>query len=91
MAARLRAEIRACQELLKEEMLTKMEIHHERIIARIDVQLEKIEACVGKAEATNLEASPEGIGSEAEHEEVPKEKTAVETSGALKKQYGVGI
>jgi hypothetical protein len=35
----------------------------------------------------DLEANPEEIASEAEHEEVPKEEAAVETSGALKERY----
>jgi hypothetical protein len=57
-------EMRADRELLKEEMLAKMEAnqkrwmlrdaHHERMMARMDSQLEKMEAM-------NLEASPEEI------------------------------
>jgi hypothetical protein len=34
-----------------------METHHERMMNRIDVQLEKMEACLGKTEAKNLEAN----------------------------------
>jgi hypothetical protein len=57
--------MRAEWELLKEEMLAKMEAnqemtdaHHERMMARMDSQLQKMEACLEKMEATNLEASP---------------------------------
>jgi hypothetical protein len=57
------------------------------MMARMDSQLEKVEACLGKTEATNLEASPEETEFEVEREEVPKEEATVETFGALKKQY----
>jgi hypothetical protein len=40
-------------------------------------------ACLESNEPTSLE-----VGSEAEHEEVPKEKPAVEASRTLKKQHG---
>jgi hypothetical protein len=52
-------EMRAGQELLKEEMLAKLDAHHERMMARTNSQLEEMEVCLGKMEATNLEASPE--------------------------------
>jgi hypothetical protein len=73
---------------LKEEMLTKMETHHERMMARMDSQLEKMEVCLGKAEAMNLEGNPEEKQSKAEHEEVPKEEATVKTVRALKKRHG---
>jgi hypothetical protein len=38
-------------------------------------------------EATDLEANPEEIKSEEEHEEVPKKEAAVEAIGALKDRY----
>jgi hypothetical protein len=44
----MRGEVRVNKGLLKEEMLTKMEIHHERMMARMDSQLEETEACLGK-------------------------------------------
>jgi hypothetical protein len=46
---------------MKEEMLAKLDSHHERMMARMDSQLEKIKACLGKMEATDLEANPEEI------------------------------
>jgi hypothetical protein len=49
-------EIRTGQEHLEEKMMAKM-----------DFQLEKMEACLGKTEATDLEANPEEIESEVEH------------------------
>jgi hypothetical protein len=39
--------------------LVKLVVHHERMMARMDSQLEKMEACLGKREATDLEANPE--------------------------------
>jgi hypothetical protein len=75
-------EIRASQELLKGEILTKSDAHRERMMARMDSQLEKVEACLVK-----MEASPEEIEIKVEHEEVPKEEATVETFGALKEQY----
>jgi hypothetical protein len=70
-------EMRASQELLKEEILAKLHACHERMMARMDFQLEKMEACLGNMESTDLEADPEEIESKVEHEEVPKEEAAV--------------
>jgi hypothetical protein len=66
----------------------KIQNNHERMMARMDTQLEKIEACRGKTEATNLEANREEIEFKAEYEAVPREQVAVQTSGALKKRHG---
>jgi hypothetical protein len=56
------------------------------MMVRMESQLEKMEAMVEinqeEVNATDLEANPEEIKSETEHEEVPKEKTAVEIFGA---------
>jgi hypothetical protein len=82
-----RREIRAGKELLKEEMLAQLDAHHERMMARTNSQLEKMEACLGKTKAMDLETNPEETESEVEHEEVPKEDTAVETFEALKERY----
>jgi hypothetical protein len=54
----------------------------------MDSQIEEMEFCLEKTEATDLEANPEEIESDLEHEEVPIEEAAVETSGALKERYG---
>jgi hypothetical protein len=51
-------EIRAGQEHLKGKMLAKLDAHHERIMARMDSQLEKMEACLGKTETMDFEANP---------------------------------
>jgi hypothetical protein len=59
-------------------MLAKLDAHHERVMAGMDSQLEKLEVCLGKTEVADLEANSEEIESEAEHEEVPKEEAAVE-------------
>jgi hypothetical protein len=65
-AANLR-EMRAGQELLEEEMPTKLDAHHERMMARMGSQLEKVEACLGKTEAMDLEVNPEEMKSISVH------------------------
>jgi hypothetical protein len=57
-------------------------------MAKIDSQLEKMEASLGKTQATNLETNPEAMKSVAVHEEVLKEEAAVEATGALKRRHG---
>jgi hypothetical protein len=47
-------ELRAGQEFLKEEMLAKLGIHYGRMMARVNSQVEKMEA-------TDLEENPEEI------------------------------
>jgi hypothetical protein len=44
--------LRTGQELLKEEMLAKLDVHYGRMMARMDCELEKMEA-------TYLEAEPQ--------------------------------
>jgi hypothetical protein len=65
------------------------------MIARMDSQIEKMEAAVivfeealNKMDVTDLEANAESITSESEHLEVSKEEAAVETTGALEDRYG---
>lgn len=58
-----------------------------RMMAKIDSQLEKMEACLSRTEATDLEANSEEIKTEVVHEEVPKEKAIVKTVIALKRQH----
>jgi hypothetical protein len=62
--------------------MAKLDTHHERMMGRLDFQLEKIEACLEKTEATDLEANLEEIESESEHQEVPNEGAPVGTVGA---------
>jgi hypothetical protein len=38
--------MRASRELLEDEMLAKLDIYHERMMARMNPQLEKMEACL---------------------------------------------
>jgi hypothetical protein len=82
---------------MKEEMLAKMEAnqgklmakldaHHERMMTKIDSQLAVMEACLGKTEATDLQADPEEMEPEGVHEEVPIAEATVKTSGALKER-----
>jgi hypothetical protein len=81
-------EIRAGQELLREEMMVRLEAKQdascERMMARMDFHLGEMDACLGKMQATDLEAypemeaNPEQMKSVAVHEEVPKEEATVE-------------
>jgi hypothetical protein len=64
-------------------MLAKLDAHHERMIAMMDSQLEKMVTCPQKTKATDLEANQKGMESKAEHEEVSKEEAAVDTFGAV--------
>jgi hypothetical protein len=58
------------------------------MMVRMDSQPEKMEACLGKTEATDLEANSEEKGTVTEQQEVPKEEGAVKTIRALKEWYG---
>jgi hypothetical protein len=61
------------------------------MLARMDSQLEKMEACLVKTETTDLEAIQEEIEFEVEREEGPKEDAAVKPVRTLKKRHGDGI
>jgi hypothetical protein len=80
MLARLEAMIQNNHD----KMMARLDAHHERMMARMDSQVEKVEACQEKTETMDLEANPEEIGSESEHQEVPSEEAAVKTFGSLK-------
>jgi hypothetical protein len=65
-------ELKAGQEHLKDEILTKMEINqekmmakldasHQRLMARIDSKLETVKTCLGKNEVTDFQANQEEI------------------------------
>jgi hypothetical protein len=75
-------------------MVAKLNAHHERMMVRMDLQLEKIEAAPDKFEEilkkmdiTNLDASQEKSEAVAEQQNVPKEEAAMENIRALKKRY----
>jgi hypothetical protein len=68
-------EIRANEEEMKEG-INSGQAEKKSTVSAI---LEKTEACLGKTEATDLEANPQEIESEAEHEEVPKKEASIET------------
>jgi hypothetical protein len=61
------------------------------MLARMYSKLEKMEACLGKTETTDLEANSEETESWAEYEDVPKEEAAMKTVRAVKKRLGIGI
>jgi hypothetical protein len=68
-------------------MLPKLDAHHESIMARMDSQLEKMEACLGKADINGFGGkSRRNKKSKTEHEAVHKEEDAAETLGTLKEQ-----
>jgi hypothetical protein len=56
---RLKEEMTSSQELLKEEMLPKLDACHKKMMARMLSQLEKMETCLEKTEAMDLEANLE--------------------------------
>jgi endo-1,4-beta-D-glucanase Y len=64
-------------------MMAKLDDHDERMRAKMDAWIEGMEECVGK-----LEANPEKSVVVSGHQETPKEEAPVQTSGALKEQYG---
>jgi hypothetical protein len=76
------------------EMIAKMDLHYEKLMAIMkaskgkaedmrDDCLGKMEACLDSKESTPLERELVAV-----HEEDLKEEVAVETSGALKERYG---
>jgi hypothetical protein len=73
----MKAKLGPHQEEIRTNVIAKLDTHHERMMARMDSQLQKMETCREKTNATDLEANPEEIESEVEHEEVPKEEAAV--------------
>jgi hypothetical protein len=82
--------MRTGQELLKEEMLAKLYAYHERMMARMDSQLEKIEAVVDVFEerlngmdTADVEANRETSGAIVEQQDGPNEEAMVETIAAL--------
>jgi hypothetical protein len=59
----------------REEMLAKMkalqgkmDVAHEEMLAMLDIHHERMMACLGKTEATDLEANPEENESVTEHQ-----------------------
>jgi hypothetical protein len=49
----------AKMEISQEKMMAKLDASHQRMMARMDSKLETVEACLGKTEATDLQANPE--------------------------------
>jgi hypothetical protein len=95
MLAKMDAKADANVKEIKEDMKTNqtkadanLKETNGEMIAKTDSQLEKMKFCLGKTEATDLEAHPEERESEAVHEEVPKEEAAVQSVVALKKRHG---
>jgi hypothetical protein len=62
-----------------------MRAGHKEMMAKLDTHHERMTACLGKTEATDLEANLGEIQSEAV--QVTKEEAAVKSSGALKKWH----
>jgi hypothetical protein len=75
------------------EMLDEMKAMQERMMvkldarnAELDTRRERMMACIGKTEATELKAKSENEPV-AELQEVPKEGAAGKSSGAMKKRH----
>jgi Mg2+ and Co2+ transporter CorA len=75
-------QITAKVETNHKNMLARLDAHHDRMMAWMNSQLEKREACLKKTEST------EEIKSKSEHQEVPKEGAAEENFRALKEWNG---
>jgi hypothetical protein len=78
MMAQLLAELRTNR--------AEMKAGYEEMTAKLEARDERMTACLGKTEATDLEASPEDKESEAEHEKVPTD-AAVKPFGTKKKRH----
>jgi hypothetical protein len=85
MTACLLAEIRTGQEYPKEEMMAKLDAHHERMMARVDSELKKMEAMLDVFEerlnimnTTDLEANQEKSEITVEQQAAYKEEVAVD-------------
>jgi hypothetical protein len=62
----------------------------EKLVARnaeLDAHHERMMACLGKTDVTDLKANPEEMQSESEHREVPKEYAAVKPVRGRKKRH----
>jgi hypothetical protein len=74
-------------------MQETMYANHAEIMAEIrawrkeKADQEAMKACLGKTEATDMEANPEEIVSKMEHEKVPKEDAIVKSAGGLWKRH----
>jgi hypothetical protein len=55
--------------------------------AQLDARHERMMACLGKTEATDLKVNPEEMQSEAEYRDVPMEHAAVKPVGGRKKRH----
>jgi hypothetical protein len=100
MMARLLAEIRtnreeleAGREHLKEDIMAKLDAYHERVMARMYSQLEKMKAAenvfeerLNKMDTTDFEAKPGKSDAVEERQNVHKEEAAMETIGVLMDQ-----
>jgi hypothetical protein len=86
-------EMQQMLELLKplhqklDAMQEEMTASHKEIMAKLDAHHEKIMACLGKTETTDLEANPEEMKSEEVHREVSKEDAVMKSSEAPKKRH----
>jgi hypothetical protein len=98
MIARLLAEMKAEMKADREELTatleaklqaneTKTDANLGEMMASLDAHYERMMSCLGKTEATDLEANAEEMQSVAVHEAVPKEDAAVKTGRALNKRH----
>jgi hypothetical protein len=70
------AEIKA----IRQRMMVKLNARK----AELDARHERMMACIGKTEDTELKAKPEENGPVEEHQEIPKENAAVKYSRTMK-------
>jgi hypothetical protein len=80
-------EIKIERKARQEELRAIMKAQMASLVFQMDSHHEKIMACLGMTEATDLKANPEKMQSKAEHREVPKGHAAVETGSAPNKRH----
>jgi hypothetical protein len=69
--------LKAMQEMMdayEEKMLAAMDANSREMMAKLDVHHARTMACLGKTEATDLEANPENMESRTKHREAPRKK-----------------
>jgi hypothetical protein len=75
---------------MMEHLLAEMKAIHEKTDARsieLDAQHERMMACLGKMETTNLKVNPGEMMPIAEHWELPKDDAVVKSCGAMMKRH----
>jgi hypothetical protein len=94
MPAKIDTNLKEMNEQMRARLKAKIEDNNEKfevlcctVVSRMDAHQERMMACLGQMEATDLEVNSTELESLAEHQEVPKEHAALKSSGSLKKRH----